>query len=321
MDHLSIAKIGHDDFLDLIGIFDSTEPFSVRKYERPDVDSFTPNLHILLDTKKIRKHAVLGVDIYRYSSQFDSYQQAIIPFLFNSIYDLTVQSCLKLESFFFQHYTEAADFRNYFISTGDGGFQIFETPIHAIIFAVHFECNLRLYNAFNYFPSIRESIGRIDLRYAQTFDELFQYENNFYGPAIINCARILSKDRLNRFLIDESTYDWFLHRLNGIEHLKNTSIDGMYESMREYFESYNFETHNISVVIKPCHTTSDTQGIQTIDVMKIDEIKQKETQLSVYNVHLQNRILYGNERDTSKPNDHIDYTITLGNLNTQGLGG
>lgn len=50
--------------------------------------------------------------------------------------------------------------------------------------------------------------------------------SNFYGSAIINCARIISKDRLNRCLIDAETNKWFLHNTNGIETLTCLPFEG-----------------------------------------------------------------------------------------------
>ena len=94
---------------------------------------------------EFQEKTVLGIDIYQYS-QYRSLEQSIVPFLFKLIYNEAVDLCMEKPGFIFQKYKKE-DFREQFIDAGDGGFQIFQTPLHAIIFAIHFELFVRYYNA------------------------------------------------------------------------------------------------------------------------------------------------------------------------------
>jgi hypothetical protein len=85
--------------------------------------------------------AVLGFDIYRYS-QFPLLEQTLIPFLLKELYKASYQNCLLLEPFIFQNKTEI-DFTENFIDMGDGGFQIFDNPLQALLFSIYFQANLQ----------------------------------------------------------------------------------------------------------------------------------------------------------------------------------
>ena len=94
----------------------------------------------------IENKSVLGIDIYKYS-EYPEIEQIYVPVLFNSLYKTTVQNCLHSEPYFFQKYgNKIGDFKEHFISTGDGGFQIFDNPIESIIFAGYFQFNVSRYN-------------------------------------------------------------------------------------------------------------------------------------------------------------------------------
>ncbi|NPV51653.1 MAG: hypothetical protein HPY60_10740 [Candidatus Methanofastidiosum sp.] len=118
---------------------------------------------ILDDNDKINYHlsfvenkSVLGIDIYKYS-EYPECAQVYIPVLFNSIYSLTVNLCIKGELFFFNSYAKTeAEFKQNFISTGDGGFQIFDNPIQSIIFAANFELNVRRFNSGSYISKLNK---------------------------------------------------------------------------------------------------------------------------------------------------------------------
>src|SRR4051794_12072769 len=91
--------------------------------------------------------SVLGIDIYRYS-QYCNEAQRLIPALFESLYDTARGSCLTLEKFLFQQ----EQFSERFIPTGDGGFQIFTTPLHGLVFAAYFQMILYAYNSHLMWP-------------------------------------------------------------------------------------------------------------------------------------------------------------------------
>lgn len=251
------------------------------------------------------KKAVLGIDIYRYS-QFAQVPQMLIPHLFKSLYDLTVNNCLKCESLIFKEYN-LKDFRNNFIDTGDGGFQIFNNPFQGIIFAIYFQANIFRYNTnHEYTSELFEIIDEITLRYSLTFDDIYSYEKNFFGPAIINCARLISKDKLNRFLIDENTKKWFIKEMNSFENIAYLSKDDFKNFT--FIELADSDDFSSSVLFGEV----DDPKIKRVDLLKIGEIRSKLDILSVYNIQIQT-LMY------SHPSKFMKMAITLGNLNIHGL--
>ena len=109
---------------------------------------------------------VLGIDICKYSS-YEVVRQSLIPLLFDIIYTQTVGDVGRHLNYMFQSASKDK-LESQFISTGDGGFQLLETPIHAILFAVFFEINLRSYNSFHCYPKLRAYIGELRVRYCVT---------------------------------------------------------------------------------------------------------------------------------------------------------
>ncbi len=262
-----------------------------------------------LDIEKFEKWSVLGIDIYQYS-QYKSLEQALIPILFKLLYEETIWFCLKHNQLFFQNYTEES-IKNNFISTGDGGFQIFETPIHNLIFAIGFAANLRAYNSNKLYYPLKQAIGEIELRYALTFDELYKFENNYYGAAIINNSRILAKDTLNRFLLDESTFQWFLLKLGGIENLRKILIEDILKTDEfKNLKPLEFNKSN-NILIKSAE--KDNDNIIAIDLLKIGNIQSKNKSLSIFNLHIQVYLIQAIRSEKNK------FTITIGNLNTAGI--
>lgn len=265
-----------------------------------------------IETDKFARRAVLGIDIYRYG-MFQHLEQTLIPFVFKILFNKTIRLCLESNQYVFQTYTKEI-IEQSFISTGDGGFLILETPLHAVIFAINFEMVVRSYNSFHLFPRLRKIIGSLSLRYAITYDTLFQFDQNFYGSAIINNARILNKDNLNRCLIDESCFNWFLINIDGIENLQVYTIydiANVYD-FQDYDSKYIIEGNNEVIPNK----TSRYDGIINSDILKIGQIQSKEVFLNIYNLHLQVSL---NIRSDSSQDMKRLITISLGNLNTSGI--
>ena len=269
-----------------------------------------------------KKHTVVGIDIYQYSS-FPTNKQIFIPHLFELIYNQTWDLITQNYSFIFQDYHKFGDLRNnedivpkeYFISTGDGGYQILETPIHAILFILTFATIVRLYNSDLFMRKLHAKIGNIELRYTITLDDLYKYRKNFYGAAIINNSRILSKDKLNRLLIDKNAYEWFLTRTIGIENLMSLGLSDLKDI--EEFASYTknkMEDGNNALIQKENNKT-DKEGIKAIDVQRIGKIKQKQTELEVYNLHIQAVIHYSHFLQSGGK----IITVSVGNLNISGI--
>jgi hypothetical protein len=157
--------------------------------------------------------AVLGLDIYQYSRMPNEHQR-LVPTLFKLLNDVSLDLCLTKEASLFQH-----DRSIPFVSTGDGGFQMFATPLHAVVYAAYFEVGLAAFNGYYLFPALRRLMGAISIRYAVTYDLLVEQDGNLYGAAIINNARILARDSLNRFLLDHRSVEWFQENMVTLESL------------------------------------------------------------------------------------------------------
>lgn len=248
--------------------------------------------------------AVLGIDIYQYS-QYQTLPQMLIPHLFKQLYNDTVHNCLMFEPFIFKN-TDKQLLLDNFIDTGDGGFQIFENPFQAITFAIYFQANVSRYNSIHEnTQNIFEIIDEITLRYSLAYDSVYSFEKNHYGPSIINCARIMSKDKLNRFLIDENTKKWFSKEFNGIENLPFLEI-------QEDFKHIGILNTDDDEVIDSIIFNKDDCKIYNVDLMKIGEIKSKLDILSIYNLRLQTLMF-------SPSSKYKKHAVTLGNLNSNGL--
>jgi hypothetical protein len=278
----------------------------------PNESDLRELLHEYVDYKNINERSVLGIDIYQYST-YGEFEQTLIPFIFKSLFASTIELCLKNHKYIFQEYDTKRINRN-FISTGDGGFLIFSTPLHALLFAANFALILRVYNAYHYFPKLRNIIGGMSVRYAITHDKIYSFENNFYGRAIINCARILQRDSLNRCLIDENVHRWFTLNMEGIENLQVISIDEIANIY--YFQEFDqsFLKTSKDEIFGAESTRRD--GIINSDILKIGKIMSKETELSIYNLHLQISLRLRNDDD---PSQEKLVTVSLGNLNTSGI--
>ncbi len=258
--------------------------------------------------RKIQKYittkAVLGIDIYQYS-QYKTLPQSLIPHLFKTLYDWTIQNCIKHEPNIFHNYKNKQELTKSFIDTGDGGFQILENPFQAIIFAIYFQANAIRYNSkFTSLKELNNIIGDITFRFSLTYDDIYSYENNHYGSGIINCSRILSKDQLNRFLIDENSKKWFIQNLNTVENLAFLDLENEYI----YFDFIKVKKDFSSILFK------GENNIKSVHIMKYGDIKAKKDTLSIYNFQAQ--VLM---RVPTEKSDFNKLAITLGNLNPLGL--
>jgi len=263
-------------------------------------------------------HTVLGFDIYHYS-QYEVEQQILIPPLFNYLYSDSWNLVKQNYSYIFQDYdnmmrTDAKNHVDYFISTGDGGYQIIDTPIHAILFLIVFATILRFYNSGLYFPLIYEKVGTIDIRYAISYDNLYKYNGNYYGAAIINNSRMMSKDKLNRLLIDKNTNDWFLRSIYGIENLMSIGLEDISRIKEFVGYSKDLMMGKSNAVIQMENEIIKREGIKAVDIQKITETQEKNTRLNIYNLHLQATIDYRSFFETQRI-----VTVSIGNLNTDGI--
>lgn len=278
----------------------------------PDHRELQAELRKYISYDKITRKSVLGIDMYQYSS-YGEFEQTLIPFLFKILFESTIKHCLKNHKFIFQKYSTVRIEKN-FISTGDGGFLLLDNPLQSLLFASNFAVMLRAFNAFHFYPKLRRIIGGISMRYAITYDKIYTFNNNYFGRGIINNARILAKDSLNRCLIDEHVHSWFTTNLDGVENLQIVTLEDI-ANIYEFSKNYNKKIIEDNDEIFE-NETSRKYGIINSDILKVGVIQSKETSISVYNLHLQVTIrLY--KDDDPKQNRLI--TVSLGNLNTTGI--
>lgn len=303
LDHLTISKILEEK--DKRVVFDKTNII-------PDSRDLSAELKKYISYDRISRKSVLGIDMFQYSS-YGEFEQTLIPFLFKTMFESTIRLCLENHKFIFQNYDVQRIERN-FISTGDGGFLLFNNPLQSYLFASNFAVVLRVFNAYHYFPKLRRIIGGINMRYAITYDKVYTYHNNYFGRGIINNARILQKDNLNRCLIDEHVHSWFTTNLDGVENLQIVTIDdiaNIFEFKKGYDTKYlEFDDEIFS------KEPSRKYGIINSDILKVGVIQSKETSISVYNLHTQVTIKLSND---DYPEQTRLITVSLGNLNTTGI--
>lgn len=303
LEHSEIQEILNE--MDKRVVFDKTNII-------PDHRKLSARLKEYINYERITRKSVLGIDMFQYSS-YGEFEQTLIPFLFKTMFESTIKLCIENHNFIFQRYDAARIERNY-ISTGDGGFLLFDNPLQSLLFACNFAVVLRAFNAYHYYPRLRRIIGGINMRYAITYDKVYNFNKNYYGRGIINNARILIKDTLNRCLIDEHVHSWFTTNLDGVENLQIVTINeiaNIFEFSRDYDRSYLEKPDELFE-----NEPSRKYGIINSDILKIGNIQSKETSISVYNLHLQVTIRLINDDD---PNQTRLITVSLGNLNTTGI--
>lgn len=306
-----IKNVLHSEIKDILEKSDKRVVFDKTNII-PDHRGLLKELKQYIDYDRIKRKAVLGIDMYQYSS-YGEFEQTLIPFLFKTMFNSTIRLCLENHRFIFQKYSKERFERN-FISTGDGGFFMFDNPLQALIFACNFAVVLRVFNAYHYYPRLRRIIGGINMRYAITYDKVYTFEKNYYGRGIINNARILIKDDLNRCLIDEHVHSWFTTNLDGVENLQIVTISdiaNIFEFSKDYDRSL---LDNKDEIFED--EPSRKYGIINSDILKVGFIQSKETSISVYNLHLQVTIALTNDDD---PTQKRIITVSLGNLNTTGI--
>ena len=306
-----IKKIDYGELLEVLRHYD-TESIFEKVNVIPDSEDLHEAISEFINLRSFARRSVLGIDIYRYG-MYKHLEQVLIPPLYKILFEKAIRLCLENNQFIFQRYTKEK-IENSFISTGDGGFVIFDTPLHSLFFAINFEMVVRAYNSYHLFPKLRNIIGSISLRYAISYDTVFHFDDNFYGSAIINNARILDKDTLNRCLIDQQAYDWFLISIDGLENLQILSIE-------EIANIFDFLDYDRSLLDKGeneilDNNTSRRTGIINSDILKVGQIQSKQTLINIYNLHLQITARIYSDR---KVENKRTITVSLGNLNTSGI--
>ncbi len=301
-----IKKYNKEAIVEAISSMDQST-FSDLGNSNIDEEDLLSMLNQEINPDTFEDKTILGIDIYHYS-QYKPLEQALIPILFRIIFEQVASLCILNSSYIFQKYKNTETFDKLFINTGDGGFLVFDSPIHAVAYTINFQMVVRYYNSSRFYPKLRKIIGPLGLRYAMTTDKIYRLDNNFYGSAIINNSRILEKDSLNRFLLDENTYQWLLQEINGIENLQLISINQL--KKLSVFQDYE-EISEGENEIYPEKMGYNFDKIITSDIQKIGKIISKSTPLSIYNLHLQFQ--------GSLSNDNQKVIVSLGNLNATGI--
>ncbi|PKA11209.1 hypothetical protein CH372_15325 [Leptospira meyeri] len=257
------------------------------------------------------KFCVVGLDILGYS-QYNFEKQSIIPSIFDLLMSETLRHTIENESLIFQHENETK-LTEKFISTGDGGFQVLENPLQGLIFSLNFASMLHLFNAYSLYPSIRHFLGELKVRYCLTYDNVFKFKNNYYGAAIINNHRIMSKDKLDRCLLDKNYYTWFLEKTNGLESLPQFTYTDIAKKLS--IPAISLPLKKGTFITDIFHSEDEKPSLRNIISQKIGHVKAKEQILDVYNLFVQIEKSYKEESTDIFDN----YTVNLGNLNTAGL--
>ena len=254
-------------------------------------------------------HSVLGIDIYRYS-QFPAETQRLVPLAFEYLYRWTVHEASSGEPMILAE----PDLNGRFISTGDGGFQILDSPLQALVFAIFMQANVQSFNAGFVLPRLRRHLGPLTLRYAITRDTLFQLDANWFGSAIISNARVLSRDRLNRCLIDERSVSWFGEHLGSIESLQLRNI----QNLRGVPNLLAHPEADLKSLLFSAGARSPfPNDFRACNVQKIGVVTAKQDELDLYNLHVQIGLIYSVSHEGSSADHPI--MVTLGNLNTSGI--
>ena len=309
MDILENSDVAKRDY-DLVKIIDEYD-----EDEKMDIMKGINNQFLFpILEKEYRQCTVLGLDLYGYS-KFKFKKQTLIPLVFDLIYQETKTNCADYEGCFFEGYS----FEENFISIGDGCFQIFENPMQAFIFNANFYITLHTYNACRFYAKFRIYIGELFFRSCITYGKIFSYEKNHYGPAIINNARILSRDKLNRFLIDENTYRWFLAKIDGVENISEITL----EELLQIFNIYDdwgrtaiFRTNNTYKMDETNKYGREYGKIKNCHVQKIGNILAKSDIFSIYNLELQIYVYIFDPQDLTNGRGMV---VSIGNSNNSGI--
>jgi hypothetical protein len=297
-----------------------TSTFSPKDFDRliKELDEVNGNeiaitIKSHLEVSKLPEKTVVGFDIYKYS-KYPSEKQILIPFILEKIFSITEETLQEYESLFFP---KSSPLKENFIDQGDGGYLILDNPIHGLLFICYFDAALRLFNCGKISQNLVDFIEPLNVRYTMAMGHIFKFipDNEApsgihnFGEGIVRCARILSKDKLNRFLIDDRTFNWFMGKFNGIENLIITDVTKIIELL----EMGHIEKASSEIFPSEKHKDGKS-GIYDLDILKLNDINAKEDIMKVYNLHIKLGLSIKQPSGSSE-----GLLIAIGNLNTQGL--
>lgn len=311
------------------------------KQTKPESEELINSIKNFFKSKKEKK-AVLGLDIYQYSKYKDE-KQDLIPVILKKLLEKAFSDFKKYET---ESYNRNQNILKNYIDTGDGGYWFFDNPLDALVFSMYVNLTVHAFNSYIFYPTLRERIGIFTVRFALTYDDVYKLEGKNYGTAIINNARIMSKDKLNRLLIDEATYDWFLKELNGVENIKNFVAVNLQKNNRIIaLQNNNYKINAPLDLLKNKYENSLVLGVwkdneskkdletgsldlsrELFDVItnvicqKLEQINVKDDNFKVYNLFIQYRLNIDNDENvTPKTYYEEALSVSLGNLNTNGI--
>lgn len=290
------------------------KPLELLKKYGLDLENLLPDSILNeLEQNHTSEKTVIGLDIYHYS-KMENKPQILIPVVFDLLFAQAEQWIKQYEK---NLIPDDRYLQESFIHTGDGGFLLVDNPIVGIVFLLHFYTLLNLYNSGLFLREYYEVTKEIEIRACMTKGSVFKYHSNYFGKAIIQNARILAADKLNRFLIDENVNNWFNQNVNGI-----TSL--LIRTGEEIENILNLPPESLKESKIFCYTNFLTIGdipagnssIKHVTKQKIGEISVKDDKNSIYNVEIQRFALFDIPGEKLNLNSIV---ITIGNSNAAGL--
>ena len=112
---------------------------------------------------------------------------------------------------------------------------------------------------------------------------------------------------LNRFLIDNRTFEWFLLNTRGIENLpiiRLKELNPLFSIEKEDEESFLLGD------------TEKDPGIRYVFCQKLEKINVKDDDLEIYNLTIQSVLTCYSDKDSD---NSIRITSTAGNMNCNGI--
>lgn len=257
-----------------------------------------------LYSKKASPYSVLGVDIYQYSAMENS-TQLVVPFILEQLLSSTFLYLETHESFFFSK-KDVEAMKKFLVHTGDGFFVTVENPLKGFVFLIALAQITEIFRIGRNAKTLSEVIESITFRYALSTGDLYFYKGKCYGDAIIKCARIIALDKLNRFLLDGKSVQWFNLAGDGLETLR---LHGQ-PSLSQYGFNTTYKGGNSSFFFpsgKPANV------IMTLISQKIGETMSKKTPVDIFSVYVQSE-------STIDYNDSVfSLVASIGNLNVGGI--
>lgn len=262
-----------------------------------DHDHFKKEMALLISREKQTK-TVVGVDLFEYS-KMDELKQFFVPFIINSIFNYALDEISEDEDLIFMK-SDISEIRRSKIDTGDGFFVILNNPVEAFVFLIHFCAQFETLQSRNSATGLMEICHSFFFRYSISTGPVYEYEGKKYGEAIINCSRIMSLDKLNRFLIDDATFFWFYDNANGLDTMRTNSRTEIVK-----YNNTKFNSEGKSMVF---NIGKNDNSIKTLITQKIGTMQSKNDILDIYNVYLQVHVLLMKK-------EPVDLIVSIGNLN------